>query len=234
MHADVSALVALQDEDAAVEELEAQLRALEPRMNDLERGRAVAADALDRARRMLAMEEQKLAEARARAAQHRALQERNQRQLDTITNVREATAATLQLEQARRMANEAESEAARIGTRVNEARERVAEAELTLADIESTQESDRAAIASERRRIEDELRHARMKREGAAKRVSGPLLSRYDRIRRRHGSHSFFPLRDGACSSCDTAIPIQRRHEMSRTGSVELCEACGVLLYAPE
>lgn len=234
MHADVSALVALQGEDATVEGLEGQLKALEPKLNDLERSRSVATDALDRARRMLATEEEKLTDARARAAQHRQLQERNQRQLDTITNVREATAASLQLEQARRMASEADSEAQRITARVNEARERLAQAELALEEIESTQESDRAAIAAERRRIEEELRHARMKRDGAAKRVSGPLLVRYDKIRRRHGAHSFFPLRDGACSSCDTAIPIQRRHEMSRTGSVELCEACGVLLYAPE
>ena len=234
MHADVSALVALQGEDAVVEVLEAQLRGLEPKLHELERARAVAADALERAKRMLAVEEEKLAEARGRASQHRQLQERNQRQLDTITNVREATAASLQLEQARRMANDAESEAQRIGTRVTEARDRLAQAELALAEIEQTQESERATIAGERRRIEDELRHARMKRDGAAKRVSGPLLIRYDKIRRRHGAHSFFPLRDGACSSCDTAIPMQRRHEMSRTGSVELCEACGVLLYAPE
>jgi predicted nucleic acid-binding Zn-ribbon protein len=200
----------------------------------MERARSVAADALERAKRMLAAEEEKLTEARARAAQHRQLQERNQRQLDTIANVREATAASLQLEQARRMATEAEGEAQRIGARVTEARDRVAQGELALAEIEETQESDRAAIGGERRRIEENLRHARMKRDGAAKRVSGPLLVRYDKIRRRHGAHSFFPLRDGACSSCDTAIPMQRRHEMSRSGSVELCEACGVLLYAPE
>lgn len=234
MHADVSALMALQDEDAAVESLEGRLRQLEPRLVELERSRSLAADAAERAKRMLAMEEGKLAEARGRAAQHRQLQERNQRQLDTITNVREATAASLQLEQARRMASEAEAEAQRIGARVSEARERLAQAELALAGIEQTQEADRAAIAADRRRIEEELRHARMKRDGAAKRVSGSLLTRYDKVRRRHGAHSFFPLREGACSSCDTAIPMQRRHEMSRTGSVELCEACGVLLYAPE
>jgi predicted nucleic acid-binding Zn-ribbon protein len=43
-----------------------------------------------------------------------------------------------------------------------------------------------------------------------------------------------FPLRGGACASCDTTLPLQRRHEMQRTGAIELCEACGVLLYAGE
>ena len=38
----------------------------------------------------------------------------------------------------------------------------------------------------------------------------------------------------GACGNCDTSLPVQRRHEMARTGAIEMCEACGVLLYAAE
>ena len=234
MHPDVMALVALEGEDSTVESLETRLRGLEPRLLELERSREVAATALERARHALQAEEDKLRESRSRAAQHRSLQERNQRQLDGITNIREANAASAQLESARRMASDAEAEATRISTRVEEARARVSQAELALAEIEATQETERAAIASERRSIEDELRHARMKREGSAKRVSGSLLAKYDKVRRRRRGQSVFPLRAGACASCDTTLPLQRRHEMQRTGAIELCEACGVLLYAGE
>lgn len=234
MHPDVTALVALEGEDSAVESLEARLRALEPRLLELERSREVAATALERARHALQSEEDKLRESRARAAQHRSLQERNQRQLDGITNIREANAASAQLESARRMASDAEAEASRIASRVEESRARVNQAELAVAEIEATQETERSAIASERRAIEEELRHARMKREGSAKRVSGSLLATYDKVRRRRRGQSVFPLRGGACASCDTTLPLQRRHEMQRTGAIELCEACGVLLYAGE
>jgi predicted nucleic acid-binding Zn-ribbon protein len=228
------ALVALEGEDATVESLETRLRGLEPRLLELERSREVAATALERARHALQSEEDKLRESRARAAQHRSLQERNQRQLDGITNIREANAASAQLESARRMASDAEAEATRIATRVEEARARVSQAELAVAEIEATQETERTAIATERRSIEEELRHARMKREGSAKRVSGSLLAKYDKVRRRRRGQSVFPLRAGACASCDTTLPLQRRHEMQRTGAIELCEACGVLLYAGE
>ena len=41
-----------------------------------------------------------------------------------------------------------------------------------------------------------------------------------------------YALDNGACSCCDTAVPVQRRSMMATTGIIEVCEACGVLLYA--
>ncbi len=235
MHPDVIALVALQGEDTAVEALDARMRALEPRLQELERPKQTANESLVRARQTLAAEEDKLREAQNRSATHRQLQERNQRQFDTITNVREAAAAGTQLEQARRMATDADADVHRISARVSEARTRISQGELALAEMEASQETERSAIASERRGVEEELRHARMKREGTAKRVTGSLLVKYDKVRRRHRSDVVFALtKAGACGNCDTALPVQRRHEMARSGTIEMCEACGVLLYAGE
>lgn len=233
MHPDVIALVALEGEDSAVEALEARLRSLEPRLQELERTREVAATALERAKNTLASEQDKLRESKARAASSRTLQERNQKQLDGITNVREATAASAQLDQSRKIASDAESEAVRITARVDEAQARLTQAENAMADIEASQETERTAIAGERHAIESDLRHARMKREGSAKRVSQPLLGKYEKVRRRRRGQSVFPLVNGACGSCDTKLPVQRRLEMQRTGAIEMCEACGVMIYAP-
>lgn len=233
MHPDVIALVALEGEDSAVEALEARLRSLEPRLQELERTREVAATALERAKNTLASEQEKLRESKARSASSRTLQERNQKQLDGITNVREATAASAQLDQSRKIAGDAESETLRITARVDEAQSRLTQAENAMADIEASQETERSAIAGERHTIETDLRHARMKREGSAKRVSQPLLGKYEKVRRRRRGQSVFPLVNGACGSCDTKLPVQRRLEMQRTGAIEMCEACGVMIYAP-
>lgn len=233
MHPDVIALVALEGEDSAVEALEARLRSLEPRLQELERTREVAATALERAKNALASEQEKLRESKARSASSRTLQERNQKQLDGITNVREATAASAQLDQSRKIASDAESETMRITARVDEAQSRLTQAENAMADIEASQETERSAIAGERHTIENDLRHARMKREGSAKRVSQPLLGKYEKVRRRRRGQSVFPLVNGACGSCDTKLPVQRRLEMQRTGAIEMCEACGVMIYAP-
>ena len=232
MHPDVTALVALEGEDSAVEALETRLRALEPRLQDLERTREVASTALERAKHTLAAEQEKLRESKARTAQSHTLQDRNQKQLDSVTNLREATAASAQLDQSRKMAGDADSEAARITVRLEDAKARVAQAEQAMAEIEAAQETERSAIAGERHTIEADLRHARMKREGSAKRVSQPLLGRYEKVRRRRRGQSVFALVNGACGSCDTTLPVQRRHEMARTGTIEMCEACGVMIYA--
>jgi len=187
VHPDVIALVALQEEDTVVEALDARMRALEPRLKELERAKQVASDALARARLMLTSEDEKLREAKTRAAANRQLQERNQRQLDTITNVREAAAASTQLEHARRMASEADAEVHRIGARADEVRSRIAQAEHAFAEMEASQEIERSAIAAERRSVEEDMRHARMKRDGTAKRVAGSLLTKYDKVRKREG-----------------------------------------------
>jgi hypothetical protein len=60
------------------------------------------------------------------------------------------------------------------------------------------------------------------------------MLSTYDRVRTRRRSETVFPLRGPSCSACDTAIPTQRRAAMAASGALEMCEGCGVLLYAGE
>ena len=58
------------------------------------------------------------------------------------------------------------------------------------------------------------------------------LLAKYERIRGRKGQQAVYPLRGPSCGHCDTAIPLQRRNQMVNSGNIEVCEACGVLLYA--
>ena len=43
---------------------------------------------------------------------------------------------------------------------------------------------------------------------------------------------ALYALRGAACGRCNTAIPLQRRNVMAAGRSVEVCEGCGVLLYA--
>ncbi|HVE78535.1 MAG TPA: hypothetical protein VNA89_06725 [Gemmatimonadaceae bacterium] len=232
MHPDVTALVAVQSDDATILELETRLAGLEPRLLDLERQRQVAVDALARARQALEVEERSHRDLGGRLQQHRQLEARNEAQLDTISNPREAAAAMAQLDASRRLAGDVEGMVQASSSRLSELRERVRQQEDAVVAIEREQESARSGIATERRAVEEELRHARMKRDGAAGRVSRGLLAKYDRVRTRKRDRALVPLNGGSCGACDTAIPLQRRNMMQATGAVEMCEACGVLLYA--
>jgi uncharacterized protein len=231
---DIASLLALQADDAEIRKFHNRLAALEPKVLDLDRQRQVSADALARARHALESEERKQRELQTRVTEHRQLHERNLAQLDQVRKMREATAAMAQVEQARRVLADEEGVLAQMGRRVADLRQAVDTQQAALVALEEEQAGRRAELAAERAKIEEELKGARATREGKAASVPRPLLAKYERIAQRRRSDAVFPLRGPSCGNCDTAIPLQRRSEMAARGSVELCEACGVLLYASE
>ncbi|HEU4720866.1 MAG TPA: hypothetical protein VFS59_05835 [Gemmatimonadaceae bacterium] len=234
MHPDVQSLLAVQRDDLEIYGLETRLSALAPRLAALENERARSAQELERARKAIEVEEARLRETHRRVETHRQLVERSQRQYESVTSPREATAALTQLEQTKRMADDSERDAAQVQGRINEMRHHVADLETALSDVESRQTEARSAIDAERSDIESHLAEARAKRELTAQGVPRPMLAKYDKVRSRRRAETLFPLRGPSCSACDTAIPTQRRAVMAASGTVEMCEGCGALLYAGE
>lgn len=234
MHPDVKTLLAVQQDDLQIYALEARLLTLAPRLAALERERGKVAQGLERLQKAVEAEESRHREARGRIETHRQLVERSQRQYEGVSSPREATAAMAQLEQTKRMVVESERDADHIQGRINELRHQVADLEHQLAEVESRQSEARSSLDADRVAIETELTAAHTKREETARAVPRPMLARYDKVRTRRRSETVFPLRGTSCSACDTAIPTQRRAAMAASGSVEMCEGCGALLYAAE
>ena len=234
MHPDVAALLAVQDDDIAIHELEIRLAELKPRIDAMTKERDKAIASLQQARQIAETEERRRRDVASRVTQHRALQEKNQTALNSVTSMREATAATAQLEQAKRMIDEDERELSQIGQRLMEANRIVDERQRTANELESAQVQARDSLSADQKNIEENLSAARAAREVRANKVPRSLLSRYDRIRSRKRVHAVFPLRNNSCGSCDTMLPLQRRSVMTNTGSTEICEGCGVMLYAAD
>jgi uncharacterized protein len=231
MRQEVEALLALQDDDLKIREIESQIRELDPHLAELDRKRDSAAAALKRAQAAVEAEEKKQRELQQRLAQHRQLQDRNIHQFDDVKRLREATAATAQVEATRRLMAEDESEIAILGRRINEMTATVAAQQDALAAVELEQIEARPEIESKRAELQSQLDAAKRERNGRAGSVPKPTLGKYDRIRGRRGQ-ALYPLRGGSCGNCDTSVPLQRRNLMQSSGQIEVCEACGVLLYA--
>lgn len=230
MQTDVEVLLALQADDTEINELENRLRALEPRMTALDRKRETAISALARARGAVESEERRQRDLNTKVAAHKQMQERNLAQLDAVKRLKEATAAMAQVESARRIIAEDESELQTISRRLTELRSSVENHELAVADIEAEQATARGEIDAEREEIRSSLESARRARDDKTAGVPRPLLGKYDRIRTRRPK-ALYPLRGDSCGNCDTAIPMQRRNLMAVNGAIDVCEACGVLLY---
>jgi predicted nucleic acid-binding Zn-ribbon protein len=185
VQADLEALLALQADDDEVQVLEDRLSAIKPRIADLDRQRQVLADALDRAKSAVESEEKRQRELQNRVATHRTLHERNVSQLDVVRRQKETTAAYAQVEAARRMLAEEESELQTMNRRLHDLREAVRTQEEALATVDMEQEEARKVINEERSGIQRELEAATAKRSSAAAKVPRTLLNKYDRIRSR-------------------------------------------------
>ena len=233
MQQEVEALLALQEDDQKIREIENQIRALDPQLAEFDKRKEQAVAAITRAEAAVQAEEKKQREIQGRLAQHRQLQERNLHQLEDVKRMREATAATAQVEATRRMMAEDESELAIIGRRLTEMSSTVASSKQALRELEEQQQAARPEIEAKRSELQGQLDEAKRDRSGRAGSVSRPMLGKYDRIRGKR-TQALYALRGGSCGNCDTAVPLQRRNMMAGSGQIEVCEACGVLLYAEE
>jgi hypothetical protein len=231
MQQEVEALLALQVDDLRIREIEEQIRSLDPQLAEFDRKREQAAAALTRAQAAVQAEEKKQRELQSRLSQHKTMQERNLHQLEDVKRLREATAATAQVEATRRLMAEDESEIAILGRRINEMNAAVAASKQALEALAEEQKAARPEIEARRSELQSQLDAAKRDRNGRAVSVSRPMLGKYDRIRGKR-TQALYPLRGGSCGNCDTAVPLQRRNLMSVSGQIEVCEACGVLLYA--
>ena len=231
MATELQALLALQEDDVVITGLEERLAALEPRIRDLDARQTRIVEAMTRSTAAVQVEEQKQAHLRDRIGEHRQLIEKNKAAMDVVQNIKQATAAAAQMEQAMKIVAVEESELLIINRRLEELRGAVAGQKTELATLATEQEAARAEVAAEQAVIDGEMAAVREKREAASKAVPSALLYKYDRIRVRKRTEAVFAMRGMSCGNCDTAIPMQRRHVMTSTEAIDLCEACGVLMY---
>jgi predicted nucleic acid-binding Zn-ribbon protein len=231
MQQEVEALLALQEDDLKIREIEDKIRELDPQLASLDERKQQAAQSLEKAQAAVQVEEKKQRQLQERLAQHKQLQERNLHQLEDVKRMREATAATAQVESTRRLMAEDETELQILGRRINDLSIAVATSKEALASIEEEQKAIRPQIEEQRAALQTELTAAKQERGGRATAVSRPMLGKYDRIRGKR-DRALYALRGGSCGNCDTAVPLQRRNMMSGSGQIEICEACGVLLYS--
>jgi predicted nucleic acid-binding Zn-ribbon protein len=231
---DIAALVDVQADDLAIHDLERGIDQLMPKVNALASEVAKAKAAVDQAAQLAEAEEKKKRDVLQRIDAHQQLQAKNEAVFSAPTNQKEATAATAQLEQIRKIIADEDRELVGLTQRIVELRALVEDRQARQAELEQEREAAQESISGERAKLETELTTIRARRNERAGKVGKTLISMYDRIRSKKRVHALFPLRGNSCSNCDTAIPMQRQSQLVQSGKTEVCEGCGVLLYAPE
>ncbi|MCC6241198.1 MAG: hypothetical protein IT353_00055 [Gemmatimonadaceae bacterium] len=230
---DVAALLVVQQDDETIRAIEARHEALAPRLVAMDKARQRAIDEVNKNATALERELEKQRTLEARATEHRDRLAKSTAMLDQAHKVKEATAAIAQVETAKRVVAEDDTELLATSRRITDLRTSTTAARDALATLETDQAAARAVVTADRAEIAAELEAARSRRAISATAVSASLFSKYDRLQARRRAPAFFALQGFSCGSCDTAIPMQRRPAMSSGQVIEVCEGCGVLLYLP-
>ncbi len=234
MHPDLQALLDLQEKDRAVDGVNAALAALQPEEQALDDELAGLARALTDAQKSVEAASSRKNEQAARIAGYKQLQDRRKQQLDFVRTPKETQSLMAEIDLARGVLVKEEADHLRSGDAITDAEKRVAAAEAAHQAAADRQIEARSGIESRRKELQAQLEAAKAERKAAAAQVKPPLLVKYDRTRRGRAPAAVFPLRKDSCGHCFTAVPVQRRMLIQQGASIESCEVCGVLLYAPD
>lgn len=233
MHPELETLLTLQERDRAVTEADAALAGLEPEVRALDDALGAAQRALESCRNEIQAARDRRDELEGKIASYRTMQEQRRQRLEWVRGAKEASTLMAELDLARSVLAKEEAEFMRSGDAVTEATRRAEAAEAALAQVRDGQSAARESIAGRRSELMSRREQALAEREAVASAVNAVLLTRYERIRRGKAPLAVYALHNDACGCCYTAVPTQRRALIQRGVSIESCEACGVLLYAP-
>lgn len=231
MHADLEALLRLQEKDKVVLDVKAGIKAVEPEVTVLDDALAQAEGQLSAARDRATEADNRRSELEAKIETYRVMQERKRQKLEWVRGAKEASTLMAELDLARTVLAREEAEWVKSADRVQDAKGYVEECEAAVEALKTEQAPKREELAARLAELDDQLEAAQADRAEVAKGVAQGLQDRYERILRGRAPLALYAVRTGACGHCFTAVPLYRLQKLRNGDALEACEACGVLLY---
>ena len=223
----------------ALQEIDVRIAALENRNGEIPRRRSEVSreiTALETERSALAdsVERGRL-DRRALETDLEAQQDRRARyetQLNEVkTNVAYSALLT-EIQTAKRTIGDLEGQILDLMTVREESERRIGEIDAELEVKRATAAGALGELEREAAEIGRALEADRVRREAALANIDARLLRLYDRLRKARRFPALVPLRGQACGACHNRMPPQVIQEITHSGSLHVCEACGVLVYA--
>ncbi|HEV8124995.1 MAG TPA: hypothetical protein VGP80_12160 [Gemmatimonadales bacterium] len=234
MHPELTKLLDLQAHDLELLAVDARMFELGTRIGTLDEELGKARETVNAAQRSVDVERKKRDELEARIEGHRKHQEKRKEKLEFMKTPKEVSALMAEIDLARSVLSNEESEWVRSADQVGILENRKKEFEAQANAVESAQAEVRADLQTQRDAIAAERQEVLDRREASAVLVSKPLLQRYDKLRGNRKSAVVVPLAGPACGACFTQVPVNRRSQIKAGAIIEGCESCGVILYFAE
>lgn len=232
MHPDLTKLLDLQDKDVALLEVDLRLKELLDGIAALDAEVTACRDEIDRLTSAVKEAVKRRVGIEGKVESLRVLQDRRRQRLEQARTARELQALGAELEMARSVLAKEEAEWFRAAEAVTALEAEMEAAKGRLEELEGNQLADREAAAEQVAAVEAEREAAAVERAEAAARLEQPLYIRYNRLRQARETRVVVALHGDACGACYTAIPMSRRSHVRAGTLLDVCEVCGVILYA--
>lgn len=230
-----TALKDLQKLDTRILEIKERIQSFDPLFEEVEEPVLVLESELGTLRKR--SQEMKLEERRLELSidEKKDRLKKLEERLGSVRNLREEAAVSAELEMIKRALQNDEQEAYTLLDQIRKSDERIEELDAAFEEARSMVEPKKEELLAERSQVQGELESLRAKRDSAADDIDDEELRIYDAIRGRTGRQAVAALtEDGACGNCYGMVPLQVQNEIRHGARLIRCEACGVILTAPE
>lgn len=235
MHPELPKLLDVQGKDRRLAEIDARLAALTTERDALDAALEAARNQIASARRAVEDSTTRRDEKGQKLETQRAHQEKRRARLEQERNPRVAAQLMADVELARSILAQEESDWLRLAEETSQREAALAAAEARVAGLESEQAELRADLGARTEAATAERDAAHAEREAAAAELNRPLRTRYDRLRSSRRREVLVPATNAICTACHTAIPRSRIGQLQADGLLlEGCEMCGAILYLEE
>jgi len=231
MHPDLAKLLKLQEKDLGLKAVEESLAALHEEVAALDLAVATGEDVHTAAQRAVADAVARRTETEVKIEGYRGQQDRRKQRLEITRPGKVAASIMAELELARSVLTQEESEWVRMDETVRGLEEQVVQAAAELEELKKTQDPERAELLAREESLLAERKSVTRSREASAKKLDKPLRIKYDRLYQSRSVAVVVAMSGPACGACFTTIPLHRRTQIKNGSVLGGCEVCGVILY---
>jgi predicted nucleic acid-binding Zn-ribbon protein len=231
MHPDLVKLLELQEKDLALKAVEDQVVVLQEEVSALDKAVVTAEEALAAAQRAAGDAVSRRTEIEAKIETYRTQQNRRKQRLEITRPGKVAASIMAELELARSVLTQEESEWVRSDETVRGLDEQVAQIVAELEELKTSQEPERAELKTREASYSRKRKSATKHREASADELEKPLRIKYDRLYQPRATTVVVAMSGPACGACFNTVPLHRRTQIKNGSVLGGCEVCGVILY---
>ncbi len=228
---DLSRLILLQKLDVEIRQLQDEVTSLPVRQEELERQFAVAVTEYLDLKSELENAQTDKRELETKIEEEQQRHQKFKNDLMKSTNEREYTTAVREIDVARKVISQLETETLKLMEQIEKLESSLAE--KTPAMELERQQVDRQLAGLRERTVDAEARlvELRSNRPGLYDLLSKEARSNYDRLSRMKSGLALAEARSHSCRGCRMSIRPQVFNDIRRAESIIMCENCGRILY---